>query len=103
MSKPTFVVCQLWDRSVFKSAGRVAESVTCLTTDPGVASSILAQSHTFTEIDHGIISRAIYLPSADSRRVVGSYKRKYVHKVLVNHLHKLAQEKVWLGELNVWT
>ena len=31
--------------------------------------------------------------SADSRRVVVSYKRKYVHKVLVNHLVKLAQEK----------
>ena len=33
------------------------------------------------------------------RRVVVSYKRKYVHKVLANHLFKLAQEKVWLGEL----
>ena len=32
-------------------------------------------------------------PSADSRRVVVSYKRKYVHKVLVNRLVKLAQEK----------
>ena len=31
--------------------------------------------------------------SADSRRVVVSYKRKYVHKVLVNRLVKLAQEK----------
>ena len=28
----------------------------------------------------------ILLPSADSRRVVVSYKRKYVHKVLVNRL-----------------
>ena len=28
---------------------------------------------------------------------VVSYKRKYVHKLLVNHLVKLAQEKVWLG------
>ena len=36
---------------------------------------------------------AILLPSADSRRVVVSYKRKYVHEVLVNHLVKLAQEK----------
>ena len=38
--------------------GRVAQSVTCLATDvcltadPGVASSIPAQSHTFVEIDH---------------------------------------------------
>ena len=44
-----------------------------------------ARSHTFVEIDHEIISTAILLPSADSRRVV-SYKRKYMLKVLVNHL-----------------
>ena len=43
------------------------------------------------------------LPLADSRRVVVSYKQKYVHKVLVNHLVKLAQKKVWLGELTVPT
>ena len=52
--------------------GRVAQSVTCLatdaclTTDPGVASLILARSHTFVEIDHEIISTVILLPSADS-------------------------------------
>ena len=28
-------------------------------------------------------------------------KQKYVHEVLVNCLYKLAQEKVWLGELTV--
>ena len=39
------------------------------------------------------------LPLNHSRRVVVSYKRKYVHKVLVNCLFKLAQEKEWLGEL----
>ena len=38
----------------------------CLTADPGVASSILARSHTFVEIDHEIISTAILLPFADS-------------------------------------
>ena len=66
--------------------------VTCLTVDPGVAISIL--SHTFAEIDHEIISMAILLPSTDSRRVVVSYKLKYVDKVLlVNRLVKLAQEK----------
>ena len=32
---------------------------------------------------------------------VVSYKRKYVQEVLVNCLFKLAQEKVWLGELTV--
>ena len=70
--------------------GRIAQSVTCLIADPGDASSIRAQSHTFVEIDHEIISTAILLSSSDSRRVVVSYKRKYVHKVLVNCLVKLA-------------
>ena len=41
------------------------------------------------------------LPLIHSRRVVVSYKRKYVHKLLVNRLFKPAQEKVWLGELTV--
>ena len=63
---------------------------TCLTADPGVASSIPARSHTFAEIDHEIMT--IFLPSADSRRVVVSYKRKYVHEVLVNCLVKLVLE-----------
>ena len=88
--------------------GRVAQSVTCLATDtsltadPGVASSIPARSHTFVEIDHEIISTIILLPSAVSfKKGCCSYKRKYVHEVLVNCLFKLAQEKVWLGELTV--
>ena len=70
------------------------QSVTCLTADPGLVSSTLARSHTFVEIDHEIISSmVIFLPSADSRRDVGIYKQKYVHKELVNCLVKLAQEK----------
>ena len=64
-----------------------------MTADPGVASSILARSNAFLEIDHETISMAILLPSADSKRVVVSYKRNYVHEVQVNHLVKLAQEK----------
>ena len=82
---------------------RKTQSVTCLATDasltadPGVASSIPARSHTFVEIDHEIFSTVILLPSADHSRRVVSYKRKYVHEVLVNCLFKLAQEKVWLG------
>ena len=77
--------------------GRTVQSVTyltadtCLTADPGVPSSILVLSHTFTEIE--MISMAILLPSADSRRVAVSYKQKYVHEVLVNRLVKPAQEK----------
>ena len=52
--------------------GRVTQSVTCLATDasmtadPGVASSIQAQSHTFVENDYEIISAVILLPSAES-------------------------------------
>ena len=38
-------------------------------------------------------------PLNQSRRVVVRYKRKYVHHVLVNLLFKLAQEKMWLGEM----
>ena len=37
-----------------------------LTADPGIASLILAQSPTFVEIDHEIISTVILLPSAES-------------------------------------
>ena len=45
----------------FKIPGCVAQSVMSLTADPGVASLIPAQSHTFMEIDHEIISAAILL------------------------------------------
>ena len=37
-----------------------------LIADPGVTSSIQARSHTFSEIDHEIISTVILLPSAES-------------------------------------
>ena len=63
------------------------------TADPGVASSILARSHTFPLIDYEIISTATLLISPDSRRVVVSDKQKYVHKELVKCLVKLAKEK----------
>ena len=59
-------------KSYVVGPGRVVQSVTCLATDacltadPGVASSIPVQSHTFVEIDHGMISTVILLPSADS-------------------------------------
>ena len=46
--------------------GRVAQSVTCLTADPGVVNSIPAWSHTFGEIDLEIISMVILLLSAES-------------------------------------
>ena len=51
---------------------RVVQSVTwlatdvCLTADPWVTSLILAQSHTFLEIDYEIIYMVFLLSSADS-------------------------------------
>ena len=68
--------------------GCVVQLVTCLTADPGVASLIPAWSHTFMMIDHKIIFTDIILNSADSRRVVVSYKWKYVHEVLISRLDK---------------
>ena len=88
--------------------GSVAHSVTCLATDasltadPGVTSSISARSNTFLEIDHEIISTVILFPSTESyKKGCCQLQAKDVHEVLVNCLFKLAQEKVWLGELTV--
>ena len=56
----------------------------CLTTVPGVASSIQAWSYTFMEIDHEIISMVIFLPFVESfkkgscqLRALKSICRKY--------------------------
>ena len=73
--------------------GRKAQSVTCLTADPWVTSLFSVLYYTYMEIDHKLISTIVLLPSADSRRVVVSYKQKNVHKVLVNRLVRLSQEK----------
>ena len=88
----------LWEVLVIYVSHFVAQSVTCLTADmcltadPEVASSIPAWSHTFAEIDHEITQRPFSsLPLI--HEVVFSYKRKYVHKVLVNRLVKPAQQK----------
>ena len=58
------------------AVGNVLTADTSLTADTEVASWIPARSHTFVEIDHEIISKAILLPSANSRKVVVSYKWK---------------------------
>ena len=68
--------------------------ISVLCSDPWVASSIPARS--FVEIYHEIISTVILLPFAESfKKVVVSYKQKYVHEVHVNCLAKLVQEQVW--------
>ena len=104
----TITLCRYIKLPLSNEPGRIAQSVTCLATDAcltadqGVASSIPVRPHTFVEIDHEMISTVILLlPLIHSRRVVVSYKRKYVHELLVNRLFKPAQEKVWLGELTV--
>ena len=48
------------------TVGNVTGTGASLTADPGVASRIPAQSHTFVEIDHEITSTVILLPSAES-------------------------------------
>ena len=88
--------------------GRVAQSVTCLATDacltadPGVASSIPVWSHTFVELDHGMISTVILLPSTDSfKKGCCQLQAKLCARITGHRLFKPAQEKVWLGELTV--
>ena len=57
-----FIINEIHIHFSKRMPGRVAQSVTCLATDacltadPGVASSIPVQSHTFVEIDHEMIS-----------------------------------------------
>ena len=60
----------------------------------GVISSILVRSHTFVAIVLKQFLLSFPLPLNHLRRVVVSYKRKYLHEVQVNRLFKLAQEKV---------
>ena len=67
-------------------SGPHTQSVASLIADLGVVSLIMARFHTFVENDHEIFATGSFI-----------YKRKYVHKVLVNRLVKLAQENVWLG------
>ena len=66
-------VCQCIGKEYQQETRRcVAQSVTCLATDacltayPRVPSLILAQSHTFVEFDHEIISTTILFPSTES-------------------------------------
>ena len=76
----------------------LAWSVSSPTADQGVASSISAFSHTLVEIDHEII-----LTSFSPFRWFKKGCCQYVHKVLVNCLVNLAQEKGWWDELTVST
>ena len=75
------------------------QSVTHLSADSGVPSSILALFHTFVEIDHEIIPTVILLLPLFQEVLLSSMCMKF-H---VNHLVKLAQEKVCLDVLTIWT
>ena len=76
--------------------GRIAQLVMCLAAARLLQiEGLRVRSHTFVEINHKIISTVILLPPSDSRRVVVSYKQKYVQEVLVRCLVKLAKEKSW--------
>ena len=80
----------------YKLAGLLAQSVMCLTADPGVVSLTLAQSHTFVEIDHEIISTVIlFLP------LIQKGLLSVTSESMCSNVVKLAQEKVWLGELTI--
>ena len=74
----------------------VTQQVTCLTTDvcqaadPGVVSLIPAQSHTFVEIDHEIISNVILPPQPIQEGLFAAYSSMYVAKlwllIVLTHL-----------------
>ena len=69
-------LCVSLQTSYSLALGPEAQLVVSQTADPGVASSILALSHTFVEIAHEIISMVILLFPLINGRVVVSYKQK---------------------------
>ena len=69
--------CAYLCNSPYRGMHTVGNVSDCRSRGPSL---IAAQSHTLGEIDDEVISTAILLPSTDLRRVVVSYKRKYVHK-----------------------
>ena len=72
-----------------------------LTADPGVASSILARSHTFSEIDHEIISAVILFPSDESFKKGCCQLQAQVYASELLACSSLPREKVWLVELTI--
>ena len=72
--------------------GHLAQAVKCLTADvcltanSRVGSLILVKSHTFVEIDHGLISTVSPFRPLN-------HKQRYVHEIRINCLFKPAQEK----------
>ena len=79
------------------------QSIVGPTAGPGVTSSIPAQSRTFVEIDREIISMVILLLLLIQEGLLSITSKSMLHEILVNHLVKLCQAKVWLSELTFLT
>ena len=79
------------------------QSVTHLIADPGVASLISAQSHTFMEIDHELISTVFLLLPLNLEGLLSVTSKRICMKYWLYRLAMLAKEKVWLGDMTVLT
>ena len=81
------------------------QSVTHLSADPvsAVTSSIPALFHTFVDIDLEIIPTIILLLPLTQEVLLSVTSRNMCMKFHVYRLVKLAQKKVWLYELTIWT
>ena len=82
-----------------KTCGAVAQSIMCLTADPGVRSSILNRFHTFVEIDQEIISMAILLPNANLKKGCSQLQAKLCTCSTGSPLCQTCPGKSVVGEL----
>ena len=79
--------------------GPIVQSVASPNADPGVASSILARSHTFMEIGYEIIPTVPLIQEGLLSFTIESICTKY----WLSALSSLPRKKVWLGELTILT
>ena len=68
---------------------------------PGGSSLIQAQPHTFVEIDHAIFSTAILLLPQIEDGLLSVTNASMYTEYWLTAKSKLAQQKVWLGQLTV--
>ena len=74
-----------------------------LTTDPGVASLIPAQFHTFMEIDHEIFLQPFSSLPLIQEGLLSVTSESMCTKYWLNASSSLPRKKVWLGKLTVPT
>ena len=79
--------------------GPIAQMVVSTNADIGVASSILARSHTFMEIGHEIIPTVPLIQEGLLSFTIESI----CTKDWLSALSSLPRKKVWLGELTILT